>query len=621
MGKPRTPGPASKKRKADDARHAEGEEASNKTIPGTTAGKRFTKAELATIPTRPRAQRDTHDTQIPFGTAIRRSDTRMPEDAVFTPEDHAYAASEASLHRQPAIKQEANQDTVLHDVPLHSDDSGYGAPDSDAKVDVKSVSAAHATSTDQLTPTAGSSSLHKTPVQADMKYELAGIDEALTPPVFHAGSLLDGCLDVLRYVPCNTKFYAQALEKVLKHAADSPKDIPSVLGGLRDYLPQDRYQPIAQELIGNDLQHQALMLVVNIDTPLMLRQVLSTIFHGVQQEFLSEVPDILAHVPGAPSLPTSSVSTSAHTPYTPQHEDLATPGQPAKRRKTEFTSSPPVAATQYTPGATQHVTALESTTTKPKLPRRRQTKHCNANADSTPQACNANTAPPACGGAHRPEVVATVDVALAPTFIPFAPTNKQNDRVLYTVDCPAFISTGVTGLKLRTACQNAFGQHSITSVNRLNPHVWCVIFKSTQTASRALSSSIVLQNTELIPERASQAPAKVFTWQSVGKSISIKAVARRLRAVWAARYPNMVVRYRRSKGMEGAPGTCNFVVQFPYAPRLLSFFLPIRVKDDTITAWFQPVSFHSPCPLCDSTEHTAGSLCAAGKLAKVTSDV
>ncbi|KAK5711043.1 hypothetical protein LTR15_012689 [Elasticomyces elasticus] len=615
MLQPRTPGRASKKRKGDDTRDTEGGQASNNTASKAKAGRRCTKADPDTMPTHPPSQHVVHNA---FGTGRRRSDTCMPGDAFLSVEDQEFADSGAMPDRPAAIKQEADQDTALHDIPPHSDDSGYGAPDSDAKVDVKSAPAAHSMSADQHTPNVASSSWHKTPVQADVKYETPAASASFPSHVFSAGSPLSGCLEVLRNVSTNNKFYADAVEDVLKHAGDSPERISSVLAALHQHLPLEKLGPIEQALVGNGLQFQAQALLANIDSPLNLRQVLLTIFEGIPKEFLHEVPDILAHVPGAPPLSTSASSTSAQTPYTPHHEDIGTPGQPAKRRKIELTSSPPAAATQYTPAATQHATALESTIAKPKLSRRRQTKHCPANTNPTPQICNANAAPPASGGANRPDVVAIVDVALAPTFIPFAPTNKQNDRVLYTVDCPAFTSTAVTALKLRTACQYAFGQHSITEVTRLNPHVWCVIFKSTQTASRALSSSIVLQNTEITPERASQAPAKVFTWQSVGKSISIKAVARRLRAVWATRYPNMVVRYRRIKSPEAVPGSCNFVVQFPYAPRLFSFFLPIRGRDATITAWFQPVRSHSPCPLCDSTEHTAGSLCEAGKLAKMT---
>ncbi|KAK4896395.1 hypothetical protein LTR27_005607 [Elasticomyces elasticus] len=598
MGKPRTPGPASKKRKADDARYTEGEEASNKTIPGTTAGRRFTKAELATIPTRPRAQRDTHDTQIPFGTAVQISDTRISDDAVLSVEDQAYFDSEARLDRRPAIKQEADQDAALEDIPPHSDDSGYGAPDSDAKVDVKSAPAAHSTSADQHNPTVASSSWHKTPVQADMKYELAGIDEALTPPVFHAGSLLDGCLDVLRYVPCNTKFYAQALEKVLKHAADSPKDIPSVLGGLRDYLPQDRYQPVAQELIGNDLQHQALMLVVNIDTPLMLRQVLSTIFHGVQQEFLSEVPDILAHVPGAPSLPISSNAAYAHTPPVTRHERHTTPGGPAKRCKVEMASSPPV---------TQDTVAVESTVMKAPWPTCRDTS-------SQPSSGPSNSAPTPTNPAHTGS--SNADLDLTPTLIPFVYAHNHERKAMYTFNCPNAPSTTVDERTLMMACAMAFARHNIETVERCNAHAWIVTFKYPSLASRACWNPISLQGITLTGDRLNTSSPKVFTWESAKLGMCSKLVARRLHAVWSTRYPDLVVRFRRTKAKHGQPVVYTFVVGFPTSPQLSSFFLPLRLGDGTVTAWFKPLKYLSPCPLCEGRDHQPETTCNGGKLAK-----
>ncbi|KAK5675330.1 hypothetical protein LTS10_012096 [Elasticomyces elasticus] len=615
MGKPRTPGPASKKRKADDARYTEGEEGSNKTIPGTTAGRPFTKAELATIPTCPRAQRDAHDTQIPFGTAIRRSDTRMPEDAFLTPEDHAYAASEASLHRQPAIKQEANQDTVLHAVPLHSDDSGYGAPDSDAKVDVKSVSAAYATSADQLALSAGSSSLYKTPVQpvqADMKNETPAASATFPLVLFSAGSLLSGCLEVLQNVSTNNKFYADAVDDVLKHAGDSPERISSVLAALHQHLPLERLGPIEQALIGDGLQFQAQALLANIDSPLNLRQALLTIFEGVPKDFLCDVPDILAHVAGSSassSLPTPSSSASAHMAAPSHYEDHVTPGKAAKRCKIEIASSPPIRTIQDT-------AATELTTAKPKRSRRKPgatQSHCDTNANATMVQPQTNVA----GTGSNDD---GPDGSLAPTFIPFTDTEKQSDRVLYTVDCPSLTSTNICGGNLQKACSSAFGKHNIASVKKLNPHVWTVIFKNDQTAARALNRSITLHNTQVIADRPSRRPAKVFTWQSDDTGPSSKAVTRQLRAVWADLYPDMVVRYRRTKATEESPGSCRFVLQLEYAPKLFSFFVPIRTKHGITTAWFRAVNYHAPCPLCDSKKHSPGALCQEGKLAKLTGE-
>ncbi|KAK5742992.1 hypothetical protein LTR17_003004 [Elasticomyces elasticus] len=533
----------------------------------------------------------------------------MPEDAVFTPEDHAYAASEASLHRQPAIKQEANQDTVLHDVPLHSDDSGYGAPDSDAKVDVKSVSAAHATSADQLAPTVASSSWHKTPVKADVKYETPAASATFPSHVFSTGSPLSGCLEVLQNVSTNNKFYADAVEDVLKHAGDSPERISSVLAALHVHLPLERLGPIEQALVGNGLQFQAQALLANIDSPLNLRQVLLTIFEGIPKELLCDVPDILAHVAGSSSLPTPSSSASAHIAAPSHYEDHVTPGKAAKRCKIEIAPSPPVCTIQDTAGT-------ELTMAKPKRSRRKPgatQSHCDTNANATMIQPRTNVAE---SGSNDDGP----NGSLAPTFIPFTDTEKQSDRVLYTVDCPSLPSTNICGGNLQKACTSVFGKHNIASVKKLNPHVWTVIFKNDQTAARALNRSITLHNTQVIADRPSRRPAKVFTWQSDDTGPSSKAVTRQLRAVWADSYPDMVVRYRRTKATEESPGSCRFVLQLEYAPKLFSFFVPIRTKHDITTAWFRAVNYHAPCPLCDSKKHSPGALCQEGKLAKVTGE-
>ncbi|KAK5690531.1 hypothetical protein LTR97_012083 [Elasticomyces elasticus] len=301
IGKPRTPGPASKKRKADDARYTEGEEATSNSQhrawpspaqrqaggsrrPSSSQFLLVRVLSVILMTTKfhwaPQDRDQTLVCRTMQFSALKikwSSSSSRHWNPSTSLRSSTYFDSKARLDRRPAIKQEADQETALEDIPPHSDDSGYGAPDSDAKVDVKSVSAAHATSADQLLPSTGSSSWHKGPVQADVKYETPAASATFPSLIFSAGSPPSGCLEVLQNLSTNNEFYAEAVDDVLKHAGDSPERISSVLAALHQCLPLERLGPIEQALLGNGLQFQAQALLANIDSPLTLRQVLLTI--------------------------------------------------------------------------------------------------------------------------------------------------------------------------------------------------------------------------------------------------------------------------------------------------------------------------------------------------------
>lgn len=92
-------------------------------------------------------------------------------------------------------------------------------------------------------------------------------------------------------------------------------------------------------------------------------------------------------------------------------------------------------------------------------------------------------------------------------------------------------------------------------------------------------------------------------------------MGRRLQEVFTApAYPGTKIRWRRVDTQ--VPSASYFFIQFTYAPRLFSFFLPIETAGGVVTAWFKPVDYMAPCPLCGRTDHGKGGLCGQGKVVK-----
>ncbi|KAK1819274.1 hypothetical protein LTR12_006344 [Friedmanniomyces endolithicus] len=417
----------------------------------------------------------------------------------------------------------------------------------------------------------------------DGDLKASGIPSIDIPITFEDKSL-NACLEVLQHTQPDRDLYSSAVREILQHARASTDQAKSVTTALRRILTRDKLDPIVTTVSA-----------LSNSTPSTLRNALIVFYEALPPNLRTSLPEVLS------SMGRNTTATTTKSTYAPSHDSVDDSrgrfvdgvGATPKQKHTAVAKIPVAVYAGPPPNA-------------PTAPRSQQA-HCNSLHTSSHTKAEMAVTSRRWPSEHRP---------LAPTWISFINSSRHPPHtVMYTVNTPHAPSSPLTSKQLKAACATRLGQRNIARAEKLSDHIWTVSFIDQQTASKALTTSIDIHGIVHTADYIYLKPPKVFTWRTPHPGVKALDVGRRLQEVFAApAYPGTKIRWRRVK--TEAPSASYFFIQFTYAPRLFSFFLPIGTAGGVVMAWFKPIDYMAPCPLCGRTDHGKGGLCGQGKVVK-----
>ncbi|KAK0355198.1 hypothetical protein LTR91_024439 [Friedmanniomyces endolithicus] len=411
-------------------------------------------------------------------------------------------------------------------------------------------------------------------------------------PITFEDKSLNACLEVLQHTQPDRDLYSSAVREILQHARASTDQAKSVTTALRRILTRDKLDPIVSALNEVTCCHQAVSLAATVSalsnsTPSTLRNALIVFYEALPPNLRTSLPEVLS------SMGRNTTATTTNSTYAPSHDSVDDSrgrfvdgvGATPKQKHTAVAKIPVAVYAGPPPNA-------------PTAPRSQQAHRNSLHASSHTKA----------EMARRPSTSADL--------ISFINSSRHPPHtVMYTVNTPHAPSSPLTSKQLKAACATRLGQRNIARAEKLSDHIWTVSFIDQQTASKALTTSIDIHGIVHTADYIYLKPPKAFTWRTPHPGVKALDVGRRLQEVFAApAYPGTKIRWRRVE--REAPSASYFFIQFTYAPRLFSFFLPIETAGGVVTAWFKPIDYMAPCPLCGRTDHGKGGLCGQGKVVK-----
>ncbi|TKA69061.1 hypothetical protein B0A55_09677 [Friedmanniomyces simplex] len=414
---------------------------------------------------------------------------------------------------------------------------------------------------------------------------------------------LNACLEVLQYTQPDRDLYSSAVREVLQHARESPEQASSVMAALSLRLAHDKLDPIVKALDEVACCHHAVGLAAavskaSISSPSTLRCTLSAFYHALPATLRTSLPEVLVDFIGTPChdaarsalTPPSSVQYHG-TPDTVASRPRAVDRGVVKRRRTKAPMAIPTArsTSEHEPIQLQPA-GHEHTTSRMPLPA--------VNATAAAQPGSSQQGPR--NGEDWP----------APTLIPFTNSDKTPQMVLYTIDAPGIPVRTLTAGQLLSACATVLGRNNVKQARQLNHHVWIVIMRDSGIVALAQKRSIQLQGCSLTAEYCLYRPPRVFTWQVQHGILPAIEVGRRLKAAFEADHSDLEIRHRHVKPTGDDPANLScFFARFNRPPWLSSFFVPMRVRDAIVHAWFKPLNHSAPCVICKDTGHPKVSVC------------